>query len=125
MKKPKLVQESEHGLSMKTCKPEVVYARVISVYSKIRRDSKLMKDEDGEDLETTHDYDSTSEQEIKFLVEVDGEEFHAKEKFIAGDVIPKLGQWVRGIVVWNQWGSTRFVTTHLMKEPDEKSKKVR
>ena len=108
MKKPKklnLVPEKEHGKPMSACDPIVVMARVIEVRTESYRLESIMQ--------RPYQHDGTKNVTVEF--EIDGETYCAKERFEVGQVAPVLGQWVRGVVVPNQWFSLHFVTTHLMK----------
>lgn len=52
---------------------------------------------------------------VTFLVIIEKQSYRVKQKFNLGDVYPKLGQYVRGVMVLNQFGSYQFVMTHRLK----------
>ena len=107
-----LVAETSHGLSLGDCQsPLVVTARVVR-YSDDKVEERSL-DEDG----GNHGYVVKGEARLTFWYEHNGQEYYSRETFTSGDVIPKLGQWVQGVVTMNQWGSTKFVTTHLLVKP--------
>lgn len=115
-KMPKnLEPEASHGLSMEQCQPIVVTALVVD-YSEEKTENCSMDEEGGKHRNTF-----SGNKYLMFLYERDGEKYHSRETFKIGDIVPEIGQWVRGVVVTNQWGSTKFVTTHLLSKP----KKVR
>lgn len=106
----KLVPEKDHGLPISKCKPYVVMARATKIHSDVYRTESLRRNESS---------DSVSTKRVQFYFEIKGQEFCASEEFRVGDVTPNLGQWVRGVAVFNQWGSIKFTTTHLMKVEDD------
>jgi len=106
MKIPKLVPEKDHGKPIDVCNPIVVMARVIRI------DSKAYS------IETINrsTYQTTGSKTVTVEYEIDKERYVSTEVFEVGEVAPELGQWVRGVVVPNQWFSLHFVTTHMMKK---------
>lgn len=98
--------ETNGGIPTHRCKPQVVVARAIRI------DSQEHKTESVD----SQNHVRVNEQEITFrMIDDDGLNYIAKQTFAIGDVKPQLGQYVRGVVVLNQWGSYDFLMTHLLK----------
>ena len=112
-----LVPQYTHGLPLEECRPTVVTARVIGYAEDKTTCVKLA-------LDGGKDYSSwEKERRLTFWFKHQDKEYTSEESFQCGDVIPEIGQWVRGVVVINQWGSSKFTTTHLLKSAS-KTKEV-
>jgi hypothetical protein len=106
-----LVPEKEHGIPIKDCQPFVVFARAIEIQSDVCEIKKIQKN---------YDHKFTGEQRVTFEIESEGVTYRAKQTFHTGDVVPELGQWVRGVMVQCQWFSSHFIMTHLTKPKGKK-----
>jgi hypothetical protein len=102
----KLVEQSKGGIPLDQCQPSIVFARVISI------DSHGSK---RQSISGTTDWESFDKKIITFEIENDGNSVLVRQTFGIGDIVPELGQWVRGIAVQCQWFGRYFITTHLMK----------
>lgn len=107
MKLPKnLTLANDCGLKISSCQPREIYAKVVHIRQTVIRN---IDDEDPT-------YEHIESQYITFQYPVKDKKYHVAQRFNVGDVTPVMGQWVRGIVTYNQWGTEVFTTTHLMKE---------
>jgi len=100
--KSEFTPEKPHGLSVNNCMPQVVMARVVRI-DKINHSMESLE----------HRPDETTRRSTVYFRWGDG--YLAKQEFSIGDVVPVLGQYVRGVAVCNQWGSYHFIVTHLLK----------
>ena len=105
----KLVPEKNYGTSIEDSKPVEVIARAVRIVTQKRDIQSLLFRPDTHDdgYEVTFEYvlgEGKNRQLMRYT-----------QSLGTGDVIPELGQYVRGIHVECQWGATRFVMTHKLK----------
>lgn len=106
----KLVPSSDGGVPIEECDPVVVIARVVEIRTKSQK---------VESIDKSHQWENITEQFITFEYQKDGCSHFFHQTFQPGDVIPVMGQYVRGVVVGTQWFSSKFVVTHLLKVKEE------
>lgn len=112
LRKPKdLSPIIETSLKMEDCVPEIIFAKVTEIIeTDMYRRTRLEYDGSIDKLDP-----SPGKVNVRFSYEIGDRQFYVRETFEIGEVLPKLGQWVRGVLVRNQWGSYHFITTHVLK----------